>query len=501
MKRATALIALLASACTTLEPKLGRPDPAIPASWPVGSPYVTQAESGLPAVTYKEIFTDPRLQTLIAQALANNRDLMIAASNIAAAREQYNIQRAQQLPQVDASAGVTVSGDRTNSNSSSGSGTGSASGNSKGVRADYTAGLSVPSFDIDLFGRLRSLTHAQFEQYLATEAGARATRLALVAQIANAWLSYAADSSLLAVSTETVTSSQASVRLTRIRLEGGIAPRTDLSQAEEILSQAQANLAQQRTAVAQDVNALQLLVGAPIARTLLPTSINQAAATVAQVPAGLSSDVLLRRPDVLQSEFQLRAANANIGAARAALFPRITLTGLLGFASSALTSLFTGGAFGWQAGANAAYTVFQAGAGHANVRLTEAQRNAALATYQRTVQTAFREVADALARRSTMDEQLAATERQQAAAADVVLLTEARYRAGIDPFLNVLDAQRSYYAVQQTFVNTRLTAAQNRVTLYQSLGGDSLLQTAPLCNVTYVSSASSAKLASQCSPM
>lgn len=501
MKRATALIALLASACTTLEPKLGRPDPAIPASWPVGSPYVTQAESGLPAVTYKEIFTDPRLQTLIAQALANNRDLMIAASNIAAAREQYNIQRAQQLPQVDASAGVTVSGDRTNSNSSSGSGTGSASDNSKGVRADYTAGLSVPSFDIDLFGRLRSLTHAQFEQYLATEAGARATRLALVAQIANAWLSYAADSSLLAVSTETVTSSQASVRLTRIRLEGGIAPRTDLSQAEEILSQAQANLAQQRTAVAQDVNALQLLVGAPIARTLLPTSINQAAATVAQVPAGLSSDVLLRRPDVLQSEFQLRAANANIGAARAALFPRITLTGLLGFASSALTSLFTGGAFGWQAGANAAYTVFQAGAGHANVRLTEDQRNAALATYQRTVQTAFREVADALARRSTMDEQLAATERQQAAAADVVLLTEARYRAGIDPFLNVLDAQRSYYAVQQTLVNTRLTAAQNRVTLYQSLGGDSLLQTAPLCNVTYVSSASSAKLASQCSPM
>jgi multidrug efflux system outer membrane protein len=352
-----------------------------------------------------------------------------------------------------------------------------------------------------LFGRLRSLTHAQFEQYLATEAGARATRLALVAEIANAWLSYAADSSLLAVSTETVRTSQDSVRLTRIRLEGGIAPRTDLSQAQEILSQAQANLAQQRTAVAQDVNALQLLVGMPIAPTLLPTSINQAASSIAQIPAGLSSDVLLRRPDVLQSEFQLRAANANIGAARAALFPRITLTGLLGFASSALTSLFTGGAFGWQAGANAAYTVFQAGAGHANVRLTEAQRNAALATYQRTVQTAFREVADALARRATMDEQLAATERQQAAAADVVLLTEARYRAGIDPFLNVLDAQRSYYAVQQTLVNTRLTAAQNRVTLYQSLGGDSLLQTAPLCKVTYVSSANSAKLASQCSPM
>jgi multidrug efflux system outer membrane protein len=369
------------------------------------------------------------------------------------------------------------------------------------VRADYSVGLSVPTFDIDLFGRLRSLTHAQFEQYLATEAGARATRLSLVAEIANTWLDYAADSSLLAVSQQTVTTAQASVRLTRIRLEGGIAPRTDLSQAQEILSQAQASLAQQRTTVAQDVNALQLLVGAPIAPALLPSSINQAGATIAEAPAGLSSDVLLRRPDVVQAEFQLRAANANIGAARAALFPRITLTGLLGFASSALASLFTGGAFGWQVGANAAYTIFQAGAGHANLRLTEAQRNAALATYQRTVQTAFREVADALARRATMDEQLAATERQQAAAADVVLLTEARYRAGIDPFLNVLDAQRSYYAVQQTLVNTRRTAAQNRVTLYQTLGGDTLLQTAPLCNVTYVSSANSAKLASQCSPM
>ena len=484
MRRAVAFLSLLATACSTMEPHLGRPDPAIPTSWPVGSLYVAQAEAGLPAVTYKEVFTDPRLQSLIVQALANNRDLMVAASNIAAAREQFRIQRAQQLPQVNASAGATVSGDK-----------------SKDVSAQYNAGVSVPNFEVDLFGRLRSLTRAEFQRYLATEAGARSTRLTLVAEIANAWLDYAADSSLLLVSQKTVQTAQDSVRLTRLRLEGGIAPRTDLSQAQEILSQAEANLALQRTTVAQDVNALQLLVGAPISPSLLPTSIDQAGPTIADVRPGLSSEVLLRRPDILQAEFQLRAANANIGAARAALFPRITLTGLLGFASSALTSLFTGGSFGWQAGANAAYTVFQGGAGHANVRLSEAQRNAALATYQRTVQTAFREVADALARRATMDEQLAATQRQQAAAADVLLLTEARYRAGIDPFLNVLDAQRSYYQVQQTLVNTRRTAAQNRVTLYQTLGGDALLQNAPLCDVTYVSSASSAKLASQCSPM
>jgi len=484
VKRAAALLALMATACTTMEPKLGRPDPAIPASWPVGSPYVTQAEAGLPAVTYKEIFTDRRLQTLIAQALANNRDLMIAASNIAAAREQYHIQRAQQFPTVNANAGVTASGDK-----------------SKTVSAEYQLGLAVPSFDIDLFGRLRSLTHAQLQQYLATEAGARATRLTMVADIADAWLNYGADSSLLLIAEQTAASAEKSVRLTKLRLDAGVAPRTDLDQAEQILAQAQSDLAQQKTAVAQDVNALQLLVGMPIAPGLLPRSIDDAVGTIATLPAGVSSYVLLRRPDVLQAEYQLRAANADIGAARAALFPRITLTGLLGFATTALTSLFTGGGFGWQVGANAAYTVFQAGAGHANVRLTEAQRNAALATYQRAVQTAFREVADALARRSTMDDQLAAAQRQQAAGADNYLLTEARYRAGVDPFLNVLVAQRSYYTAQTALVQTTLTAGQNKVDLYQSLGGDSLLQTAPLCDVTYVSSANSAKLASQCSPM
>ena len=297
-----------------------------------------------------------------------------------------------------------------------------------------------------------------------------------------------------------MTSAEKSVRLTRARLEGGIAPRTDVRQAEQVLTQAQSDVAQQTTDVAQDVNALQLLVGAPIAPALLPASIDQAAPTVARLPAGVDSYVLLRRPDVVQAEYQLRAANAQIGAARAALFPRITLTGLLGFASTALGGLFTGGAFGASAAANATYAIFNAGASRANVRLTEAQRNAALATYQRTVQTAFREVADALAREATMGTQLDALQRRKAAAADNYLLNEARYREGIDPYLTTLDAQRSYYIAQQQLVNAQLTAAQNRVALYQSLGGDSLLQSTPLCDVTYVSSASSAKLASQCSP-
>ena len=484
MRRA-ALIALLATGCTTMEPRYERPDPAVPASWPAGDPYLVSAEAGLPALTYKQVFQDARLQTLIAQGIANNRNLMTAASNIAAAREQYRIQRAQQLPVVNSGASVTATGDKDNT-----------------VSADYRLGLNVPNYEVDLFGRLRSLTHVQQERYFASEAGARATRLALVADIASGWLAYAADSSLLQIAEETVTSAEKSVRLTRARLEGGIAPRTDLRQAEQILSQAQADLAQQRTARAQDLNALQLLVGSPVAPALLPGSIDEAFGSIVPVEPGLDSSILLRRPDVLQAEYQLRAANANIGAARAALFPRITLTGLLGLASSALSSLFTGGAFGWQAGADATYTIFQGGAGHANVRLTEAQRNAAISTYQGTIQTAFREVADALARRGTINDELGARQRQRAATADTYLLTEARYNAGIDPYLNVLSAQQSYYSAQRILVQTKLTAAQNIVDVYRAIGGDALLQATPICQpLPGDSNASNAKLASQCSPI
>lgn len=463
MRRYAALLALLASGCMSLEPNYVRPESAVPASWPIGDSYLAQSEAALPAVTYKDIFRDPRLQTLLQQALANNRDLMAAAANIAAAREQYRIQRAGQLPVVNAGAGTTLTGDK--------------GGN---VNASYDAGLSVPSFEIDLFGRVRSLSHAQLERYFATETTARATRLALVASIADTWLVYGADSSLLGIANETARSAATTVKLTRARLEGGVAPRTDLSQAEQILTGAEADVARQTTAVAQDVNALQLLVGAPIDPALLPKSIDEAAPTIAELPAGLDSSILLRRPDVVEAEYQLRAANAQIGAARAALFPKISLTGLLGLASEALTSLFTGGAFGWSAGADATYTIFQGGAGHANVRLTEAQRRGAVADYQKAIQTAFREVSDALARRGTMGKELDARTRQAAAAADALKLSEARYRAGIENFLATLDAQRSSYSAEQTLVQTKLESAENLVNLYQSLGGDDLLRTAPV---------------------
>ena len=459
MRRASALFALFAAGCTSMEPKYVQPDASIPASWPTGDPYLVASEAGLPALSYKQVFTDPRLQTLIAQALVNNRDLRTAAANIAASREQYRIQRANQFPVVDANAGGTVSGDN----------------------AQYQAGVGVSSYEVDLFGRLRSLTDVQLNRYFATEAGARSTRLALVADVVSAWLNHAADSSLLRIDQETAASAHKSVRLTRIRLEGGVAPRTDLDQAQQIYEAAQVDIARQRTALAQDVNALRLLVGGPVDPSLLAGSIDEAFGTIAPTPTGLDSYVLLRRPDVVQAEYQLRSANANIGAARAALFPRITLTGLLGFASGALLKLFTGGALGWSAGADATYTIFQAGAGHANVRLTQAQQRTAVSTYQGTIQTAFREVSDALARRGTINDEIAASQRRQAVTGDAYLLTEARYDAGIDPFLTVLDAQRSYYAAQLTLITTKLAAAQNIVDTYEAIGGDTLLQGIPIC--------------------
>jgi multidrug efflux system outer membrane protein len=465
MKRLSICLVAALAGCTTMEPAYVRPEPPVPLSWPTGDAYLRQSEAALPALTYRDIFRDARLQALVQQALANNRDLGIAAANIAAARAQYRIQRAERLPRVDAGGGASV---------------GNNGGDGAGTNTDFSANVGMTGFEIDLFGRVASLTRAQRNRYFATEAAARATRLALVGDIANAWLTHAADASLLRIAEETAANAERSVRLTGARLRGGIAPRTDLRQAEQILETARADVAEQRTALAQDANLLQLLVGAPIDPALLPRSIEEAAPQIGELPAGLDSRILLRRPDVLEAEFQLRAANAEIGAARAALFPTISLTTVLGLASSALTGLFSGGAFSWSAGANVDYPIFRAGAGRAGVELSEAQRNAALATYERAIQVGFREVADALARRGTMAEQLRATRAQTEAAADTFRLVEARYRGGIESFLASLDAQRSLYAAQRTLVGTRLTQATNLVDIYRALGGDPLLNAQPV---------------------
>lgn len=485
MKRLTLLLAGAgALAGCSMEPRDVRPAAPVPPAWPTGDAYPAPDDAALPSVGYRDIFTDSRLQALIEQALVNNRDLRVAAANIRIAREQYVVQRAGRLPTINLGGGVTESRGSSGGSSSGGTGTGgtggtggTTGGGSGGAseRTTLSTQLGLTSFEIDLFGRVASLTRAAQDQYFASQAGARATRLTLIGELANAWLTYAADASLLAIAEDTARNAEASVRLTRVRLEGGIAPRTDLRQAEQVLEQARASIAAQRTALAQDVNALQLLVGAPVEARLLPGSIDEAAATVKPLPAGVDSGVLLRRPDVVQAEYQLRAANAQIGAARAALFPRISLTGLLGFTSDALRTLFDDGRFTWQAGANASYPIFNGGAGRANVRLSEAQREAALARYEGTIQTAFREVADALARRGTIAEQRRAVAAQAEAAADTYQLAEARYRGGIDSFLSSLDAQRSLFTARRTLVATQLTEASNLVALYRTLGGDSRL--------------------------
>ncbi len=476
MRRAAPLIALALLSGCSMAPKYVQPDLPVPASWPVGDAYLAQSEAALPVMSYREVFADPRLAQVIEQALANNRNLRVAAANIEAARAQFRIQRASQLPQIGVAAGRTQFDNGTaNQNRNQDVDIGNsptASRSTAGVR--YTADVSTTAFEIDLFGRLQSLSDAALNRYFGTEAAARATRLTLIGDVADAWLTYAADRSLLKLAEDTAANARERVKLTRLRLEGGIAPRTDLRQAEQILATAEADIAQQTTALAQDVNALQLLVGAPVDTALLPQSIADAGEAVRTLPAGLDSTILLRRPDVMQAEYELRAANAEIGAARAALFPRITLTGLAGLASNALSTLFTGAAFNYSAGANVRYSLFAGGAAQAGVAQTQAQRDAAIAGYEGAIQAAFRDVADALARRGTITEQLRANRSFVDAAEDSFRLTDMRYRGGLDSFLTSLDAQRSLYQAQRTLLTTQLVEASNRVTLYRALGGEAV---------------------------
>lgn len=468
-RRAAPLIAALALAGCSMEPHYQRPEAPVPPSWPAGDAYLRQSEATLPSVSYRDIFRDPNLQAVIEQALANNRDLRVAAANVAAARAQFRVQRADLFPHVD--AGVSAStGDRGNAGTN---------GNGGGRQDSYSADIGVSAFELDLFGRVRSLSHAALQDYFATEAARRATRLALIGEVATAWLTYAADKSLLAIAEATRDNARRSVQLTDQRLRGGIASRIDLRQAQTILETANSDVASQTTAVAQDRNRLQLLVGAPVDDARLPSGLDAVDSQLGELPAGLSSEILLRRPDVVEAEYRLRSANARIGAARAAFFPTISLTGLLGVASDALSSLFTGGAFTWNAGANASVPIFDAGANRGNLRLAQANRDAALAQYEQTIQTAFREVSDQLARRGTIDAQLGAQRRLVEAAADNARLTDARYRGGIDTFLDSLDAQRTLYGAQRTLIATRLDRATNLVNLYTALGGDALTDAQP----------------------
>lgn len=464
-------LCIFATACS-LAPPTTLPEPPIPLTWPVGDAYLAQSEAALPAVTYADAFRDPRLLQLIDRALSDNRDLRIAFADLAAARAQVRVVRSGQFPELGASAGVTAS--RSGSTTSDG-GVGSGSD----TRLRYALQGGVSSFEIDLFGRLANATEAQRNRAFATEAVVRTVRIGLVADVAQAWANYAANRDLLAIAEATAANARQSVRLTELRLRGGIAPRTDLSQAQQVLASAEQAIAEQQAALAQDVNLLRLLVGTEVDPALLPAGLDEIAASYAALPAGLDSRVLLRRPDVIEAEYLLRAANADIGVARAQLFPSLSLTGLVGLASNALGSLFTGGAFNFTAGANAGYTIFDAGGRRANVAVSEAQRDAALALYERAIQVAFRETADALADQGSLAARRQAAADNAAAAATTARLTEARYRNGVDSFLDSLIAQRSLFAARQQLVGVRLAELQNRATLYRVLGSDETPQPRP----------------------
>ncbi len=462
MKRAPFLMiaAPLMLAGCSLAPKTALPPPPVPQGWPVGDAYLIESEAALPILSYKQLFTDARLQSLVEQALANNRDLRTAYANLAAARAQVRVSRAAQFPAI----GVSASGDYADRGGTGGTG---------GAGSSFALQGGVTAFELDLFGRLANANAADRDRALATEAASRTVRLSLIADLANAWAAYGADRDLLAIAQETATNARENVRLTKARLDGGVAPRTDLRQAEQILATAEDAIAQQQTAIAQDENLIRLLVGGDVDPALLPASLAEVTPAVAAPPAGMRSEILLRRPDVIQAEYLLRAANADIGVARARLFPAISLTGLLGFASDALSSLFDKGSFTSSAGGNASASIFDFGGRRAGVAVSEAKRDAALASYEGAIQTAFREVADALAVQGTIAERVRAAAANTEAAADTARLSDARYKGGVDSFLASLDAQRSLYAARRSEIATGLLLVQTRIALFRALGGDS----------------------------
>ena len=361
---------------------------------------------------------------------------------------------------------------RSSGNSGAGAGSG---GSGSGASTQYNVNIGASAFEIDLFGRVRSLSHVALNNYLATQTAARAIRLTLVADIADAYFTFATDRTLLAIARDTAQSAQRSVTLTQARLRGGVAPRTDFRQAETVLETAQSDLANQKTLVQQDRNALDLLVGVPVTDGDLPDSIETVEALVSPLPAGLDSSILLRRPDVVEAEYRLRAANAQIGAARAAFFPRITLTGLAGFASTSLGSLLSGNAFAYSIAPNATLPLFDGGATKGNLTNARGQFDAATASYQKTIQSAFRDVANALARRATVADQAGAQLRLEAAARDISILTNARYRGGVASFLESLVAERSLYSARRSLASTRLVRAKNLADFYRAVGGDPTL--------------------------
>ncbi|MBI5279768.1 MAG: efflux transporter outer membrane subunit [Burkholderiales bacterium] len=435
----------IASGCS-MAPVYQRPEAPVPAAFPYPA-----AAGGVAAaeLDWQKFFADARLRALVATALKNNRDLRVAVLNIEQARAQYDIRRADQFPTV----GASIAGSRTPNTSGT-----------------YTAGIAFTSWEIDLFGRVASLGEVALAQYLATEEGRKAAQATLVATVANTWLNLAADEELLALTQQALATREESLRLTRLRFENGASSEIDFRQAQSLTESARAVLTQLQRQRAADLNALGLLLGEAVGADYR-VGITTDSVRLPDLPAGTPSEVLAKRPDVRQAEQQLVAANANIGAARAAFFPRISLTAGVGTASNDLSGLFKGGSWGWTVAPSLVQPIFDAGRNRAGLASAQAGRDIAVAQYERAIQSAFREVADALAGRATLGEQVRAQAAVVEAEAVRTRLAQLRYDNGVSSYLDLLDAQRSLFTAQQALVQARLARLQNQVQLYRALGG------------------------------
>lgn len=466
---ALALSFLLLGACT-LAPDYVRPAAPVPSGWPTGAAYEdAAAKDGVEVADlgWQDFFLSDEMRTLIAQALANNRDMREAALNVEQARALYRVQRADLLPSISGDGTMTrerVPGDI--------SGTGQAQ-----TGTSYSVQANIAAYELDLFGRVRSLNEQALQEYFATDEARRATQIALIAEVANAYLTLRADQRLLALTEETLQTQEKSLELVQMTFDRGISSKLDLVQSQTAVETARVNRYAFIRQVALDRNALTLLVGAPIDDDGLDRAEN-IDSFVADLPAGLPSDLLRNRPDIRQAEHVLQGANANIGAARAAFFPSITLTAAGGTASGSLSGLFEPGSGAWSFMPQISLPIFEGGRNLANLEVAEIQKDINIARYEGTIQTAFREVTDALAGRGTYDAQVAAQQALVDATDESYVLAERRYRSGIDSFLTLLDAQRSLYAAEQELIRTRLARVSNTVNLYKVLGGGGFAEAA-----------------------
>lgn len=467
MKKSLFTMAALAMlAGCSLAPVYERPAQPVAPAFPNGDAYkgVPQAAADAKPVSqilWREYFADAKLRKVIELALVNNRDLRVSVLNIEKAKAQYNIDTAALLPKL--SANVSQSASRTPSNMT---GTGQSV-----INRQYNGGLVMSSYELDFFGKVRNQSEAGLQSYLGTEEARRTQQITLVSEVANAYLTLIADQQRLKLSLETVKSQQTSYDLSRKRFASGVVAGTDMYDAQTSVETARNDAAVYTAQVALDQNALALLVGSAVPDELLPTGELEEVTQLAAIPAGLPSDLLQSRPDVQEAERSLRAANANIGVARAAFFPSISLTASGGSASSTLSGLFKAGSSTWSFAPQINLPIFDGGVNRANLNIAKADRDISVAQYEKSIQTAFREVADALATRGTLDQRLSSSQALVEASQKSYTINEARYRQGADTYLNALVSQRALYTAQQGLITTRLAKNSNAVTLYKVLGG------------------------------